>query len=251
MSSMVEVSHLTKYYGDFRAIEDVSFSANKSEVLGFLGPNGAGKTTTMRIITGFMPASQGAVVVDGIDVFQEPLAAKKRIGYLPENPPVYPDMTVASYLRFAGRIKGISRSRIQSSLERVLEMCFLTGVASRLIRTLSKGYRQRVGLAQALVHDPQVLILDEPTIGLDPKQIIEIRTLIKGLSADRTVILSTHILPEVSQICDKVVIINEGRVVVEQKLGELTQGKTLEQVFLQYISQESEEPRRAASDSVS
>jgi ABC-2 type transport system ATP-binding protein len=251
MSSMVEVSRLTKYYGDFRAIEDVSFSANKGEVLGFLGPNGAGKTTTMRIITGFIPASQGAVVVDGIDVFQEPLAAKKRIGYLPENPPVYPDMTVASYLRFAGRIKGVSRSRIQASLERVLEICFLTGVASRLIRTLSKGYRQRVGLAQALVHDPQVLILDEPTIGLDPKQIIEIRTLIKGLSADRTVILSTHILPEVSQICDKVVIINEGRVVVEQKLGELTRGKTLEQVFLQYISQESEEARRAASDSVS
>jgi ABC-2 type transport system ATP-binding protein len=250
MGSMVEVSRLTKYYGDFRAIEDVSFSAENGSVVGFLGPNGAGKTTTMRIITGFMPASEGRVVVDGIDAFEKPLEAKKRVGYLPENPPVYPDMTVASYLRFAGRIKGVPRSRIQASLDRVLEMCFLTAVGSRLIRTLSKGYRQRVGLAQALIHDPQVLILDEPTIGLDPKQIIEIRTLIKGLSADRTVILSTHILPEVSQICDKVVIINEGRVVVEQNLGELTQGKTLEQVFLQYISQESA-TRQAALDPVS
>jgi ABC-2 type transport system ATP-binding protein len=251
MGSMVEVSRLTKYYRDFRAIQDVSFSANRGEVLGFLGPNGAGKTTTMRIIAGFMPASEGTVVVDGIDAFREPLEAKKRIGYLPENPPVYPDMTVASYLRFAGRIKGVPKSRIQGSLDQVLEMCFLAAVGSRLIRTLSKGYRQRVGLAQALIHDPQVLILDEPTIGLDPKQIIEIRTLIKGLSANRTVILSTHILPEVSQICDKVVIINEGRVVVEQKLGELTQGKTLEQVFLQYISQESAETRQAAADSLS
>jgi ABC-2 type transport system ATP-binding protein len=251
MGSMVEVSRLTKYYRDFRAIENVSFSANKGEVLGFLGPNGAGKTTTMRIITGFMPATEGTVFVDGVDAFRVPLEAKKRIGYLPENPPVYPDMSVSSYLRFAGRIKGVPKSRIQAALDQVLEMCFLTAVGSRLIRTLSKGYRQRVGLAQALIHDPQVLILDEPTIGLDPKQIIEIRTLIKGLSANRTVILSTHILPEVSQICDKVVIINDGRVVVEQKLGELTQGRTLEQVFLQYISQENAETRQAAADSLS
>jgi ABC-2 type transport system ATP-binding protein len=236
--SMVEVSHLTKYYGDFSAIRDVSFSAERGQILGFLGPNGAGKTTTMRIITGFMPATQGTVTVDGFDIAQQPLEVRRHIGYLPENPPLYSDMTVHSYLKFVGRIKGVPKKQIESSLEKVMEMCFLTQVASQTIRHLSKGYRQRVGLAQALVHNPPVLILDEPTIGLDPKQIIEIRGLIKGLSENRTVILSTHILPEVSQICDKVVIINEGKVVAEKPLKELTRELSLESVFLRYISEE-------------
>ncbi len=238
---MVEVSRLTKYYGDFRAIQDVSFTVQKGEILGFLGPNGAGKTTTMRILTGFMPATEGTVTVEGFDVFKDSYEVRKRIGYLPENPPLYHDMTVSSYLKFVGRIKGVGRNEISTALEGVLEKCSLTEVVSRLVKHLSKGYRQRVGMAQALIHNPPVLILDEPTIGLDPRQIIEIRSLIKELSGNRTVILSTHILPEVSQICNKVVIINEGSVVVEKNLNELTQGETLEQVFLRYISKEKEE----------
>lgn len=238
---MVEISRLTKYYGDFRAIQDLSFTAQRGEILGFLGPNGAGKTTTMRIISGFMPATEGTATVEGFDVFKESHEVRRRIGYLPENPPLYYDMTVSSYLKFVGRIKGVARKKITAALEGVLERCSLTEVASRLLSHLSKGYRQRVGLAQALIHNPPVLILDEPTLGLDPKQIIEIRSLIQQLSGDRTVILSTHILPEVSQICNKVVIINEGRVVVEEGLKELTQGATLEEVFLRSISEEAEE----------
>ena len=238
MNLMVEVHGLTKYYGDLRAIQDVSFSVQKGEILGFLGPNGAGKTTTMRIITGFMPATEGTVTVDGFDILKESHEVRRRIGYLPENPPLYHDMTVSSYLTFVGRIKGVARSEISSALEEVLEECSLMDVARRIVSRLSKGYRQRVGLAQALIHNPPVLILDEPTIGLDPKQIIEIRGLIKELASERTVILSTHILPEVSQICGKVVIINEGRVVVEKNLNELAQGGSLEEVFLRYISKE-------------
>jgi ABC-2 type transport system ATP-binding protein len=244
---MVEVKGLTKYYGDFRAIEDVSFTAERGEILGLLGPNGAGKTTTMRIITGYMPPTKGTAAVEGFDVLKEAREARRRIGYLPENPPLYPEMTVSSYLKFVGRIKGVRRSELPSALERVLEKCFLTDVAARIVSRLSKGYRQRVGLAGALIHDPPVLILDEPTIGLDPKQIIEIRGLVKELAADRTVILSTHILPEVSQICSKVVIINEGRVVVEKNLTELAQGASLEEVFLRYISKETEEKDAAAA----
>ncbi len=216
---MVEVSGLTKYYGDLCAIQDVSFAVQRGEILGFLGPNGAGKTTTMRIITGFMPANQGTVKVENFDVQTQSREVRKRIGYLPENPPVYSHMTVSSYLEFVARIKGVPKKQVRGSLERVLQKCSLTEVASRLIGHLSKGYRQRVGLAQALIHDPPVLILDEPTIGLDPRQIIEIRSLIKELAGDRTVILSTHILPEVSQVCTKVVIINDGRVVVEKNLN--------------------------------
>ena len=250
---MVEVRGLTKYYGDFRAIQDVSFTAQRGEILGLLGPNGAGKTTTMRIIAGFMPATEGTASVEGFDVSTDSHEARRRIGYLPENPPLYHDMTVSSYLKFVGRIKGVGRSDLASALERVLEKCFLTDVAPRIVGRLSKGYRQRVALAQALIHNPPVLILDEPTIGLDPKQIIEIRSLIKELAGDRTVILSTHILPEVSQICGKVVIINEGRVAVEKNLKELAQGATLEEVFLRYISKETEEkeggdePRRVSN----
>ncbi|OGQ24861.1 MAG: hypothetical protein A3C54_08485 [Deltaproteobacteria bacterium RIFCSPHIGHO2_02_FULL_60_17] len=242
---MVEVSGLTKYYGAVCAIQEVSFIAQRGEIVGLLGPNGAGKTTTMRIITGFMSASEGAVNVDGFDVSQESQEVRRRIGYLPENPPLYYDMTVSSYLRFVGRIKGVPGKEIPAALDRVLEKCSLTEVADRLLGRLSKGYRQRVGLAQAMIHNPAVLILDEPTLGLDPRQIIEIRSLIRELSGDRTVILSTHILPEVSQICNKVVIINEGRVVVEKNLDELTQGATLEEVFLRYISKEARAKEQA------
>ena len=240
---MVEVSRLTKYYGDFCAIQNVSFTAQRGEILGLLGPNGAGKTTTMRIITGFMPSTEGTVGVEGFDVFKESHEVRRRIGYLPENPPLYNDMTVSAYLKFVGRIKGVSRKEISSALNAVLERCSLTEVADRLVGRLSKGYRQRVGLAQALIHSPAVLILDEPTLGLDPRQIIEIRNLIRELSGDRTVILSTHILPEVSQLCNKVVIINEGRVVVEKNLKELTQEVTLEEVFLRYIAKEGAEEK--------
>src|SRR5213594_3421964 len=244
---MVEVSGLTKYYGDLCAIQDVSFAVQRGEILGFLGPNGAGKTTTMRIITGFMPANQGTVKVENFDVQTQSREVRKRIGYLPENPPVYSHMTVSSYLEFVARIKGVPKKQVRGSLERVLQKCSLTEVASRLIGHLSKGYRQRVGLAQALIHDPPVLILDEPTIGLDPRQIIEIRSLIKTLGGKRTVVLSTHILPEVSQVCDKVVIINDGRIVVEDELANLMRGRTLEDVFIEAISRDTGDGARAAA----
>ena len=233
---MIEVRNLTKRYGELVAVEGVSFTAEKGKILGFLGPNGAGKTTTMRIITGFLPASSGTVKVDGFDIFEQSHEVRKRIGYLPESPPLYNDMTVTGYLEFVGRIKGIPRSALGDATERALKTCALTDVRTRVLGHLSKGYRQRVGLAQALIHDPPVLVLDEPTIGLDPRQIIEIRTLIRELSGKRTVILSTHILPEVSQLCHKVVIINNGRVVVEDDIENLTRGLTLEEVFLRYIT---------------
>lgn len=237
---MIEVSRLTKRYGDLVAIEDVSFTAGKGQILGFLGPNGAGKTTTMRIITGYLPATSGTVRVHGFDVFNDSLEVRRRIGYLPENPPLYNDMTVISYLRFAGRIKGIPRGSLPAAIERVISTCGLSGTERRLLGHLSKGYRQRVGLAQALIHDPPALILDEPTIGLDPKQIVEIRTLIRQLAGERTVILSTHILPEVAQLCDKVVIINEGQVIVEDSLANLTRDRGLEDVFIEAISREAD-----------
>jgi len=236
---MIEVRNLTKRYGDIVAINDISFTAAKGEILGFLGPNGAGKTTTMRIITGYMPATSGTVKVAGFDIFEQSHEVRKRIGYLPENPPLYTDMTVNNYLRFAGKIRGITRAQIDDAIDRVLVKCGLTGVHGRVVGHLSKGFRQRVGLAQALIHDPSVLVLDEPTIGLDPKQIIDIRQLIRELSGDRTVILSTHILPEVAQLCQKVVIIDRGRIAVEASQAELTRNAPLEQVFLQYISQEA------------
>jgi gliding motility-associated transport system ATP-binding protein len=234
--SMIEVAKLSKRYGDIPAVRDVSFSAAPGQILGFLGPNGAGKTTTMRIITGFMPATSGTVRVEGFDVFEQSTEVRRRIGYLPENPPLYNDMSAETYLRFVARLKGMARSEIAHALERVLETCGLTGVRDRLLGHLSKGYRQRVGLAQALIHDPPVLILDEPTIGLDPRQIIDIRSLIKSLGGKRTVVLSTHILPEVSQVCDKVVIISEGRVVVEDLLANLTRERSLEEVFIDSIT---------------
>jgi ABC-2 type transport system ATP-binding protein len=195
------------------AIEGMSFNVEKGEILGFLGPNGAGKTTTMRIITGYMPASSGTVRVDGFDVGDNPLDCRKRIGYLPENPPLYTEMTVAGYLRFVAKIKGVSSSRLSAEVDRVMDKVNITDVQQRIIAKLSKGYKQRVGIAQALLNDPPVLILDEPTIGLDPKQIHEVRELIKELAGKHTVILSTHILPEVEQTCHRVIIIDHGKIV--------------------------------------
>ena len=220
---MVYVHKLTKRYGSLVAVEDLSFQLEKGEVLGFLGPNGAGKTTTMRIITGYMPPTRGTVHIEGLDIIDNPLQAKKLIGYLPENPPLYNDMTVSEYLSFVADIKQVGKMAKRSSIFNVMEQCGLTDVRTRIIGHLSKGYRQRVGIAQALVNNPSVLILDEPTIGLDPKQIIEIRDLIKSLSGERTVILSTHILPEVTMICSKVVIINQGKIVLEESLQNISQ----------------------------
>jgi ABC-2 type transport system ATP-binding protein len=233
---MIDVRDLTKRYGDLVAVDHVSFTAQRGEVVGFLGPNGAGKTTTMRIITGFLPASAGTVKVEDFDIFDDSHEVRKRIGYLPENPPLYLDMTVTAYLEFVGRIKGIPRAALSDAVDRALHRCGLTEVARRVLGHLSKGYRQRVGLAQAIIHEPSVLVLDEPTIGLDPRQIREIRALVRELAVERTVILSTHILQEVAQICQKVVIINEGRVVVEEKIETLTQDAPLEEVFMRYIS---------------
>jgi ABC-2 type transport system ATP-binding protein len=204
------------------AVDDVSFKAERGEILGFLGPNGAGKTTTMRVLTGYMPATEGKAIVAGYDVLEQPVQAKRRTGYLPETPPLYPDMTVSDYLAFCARIKGVPRSERATRLRTVMERTQIADVAKRHCAKLSKGYRQRVGLAQALLHNPEVLILDEPTAGLDPKQIIETRRLIKGLGGDHTIILSTHILPEVSQTCNRIVIINKGRVVAVDTPDNLT-----------------------------
>jgi ABC-2 type transport system ATP-binding protein len=244
---MIEVANLSKRYGELAAVRDVSFTAPKGQILGFLGPNGAGKTTTMRIITGFLPATSGTVRVEGFDVFTQSSEVRRRIGYLPESPPLYNDMTADGFLRFVARLKGLARGDIGGALDRVLETCGLTAVRDRLLGHLSKGFRQRVGLAQALIHDPPVLILDEPTIGLDPRQIIEIRSLIRTLGGKRTVVLSTHILPEVSQVCDKVVIINDGRIVVEDTLANLTRGRTLEDMFIEAITRETGDSARAVA----
>ena len=212
---MIEVESLTKRYGRATAVDGVSFRVEKGEILGFLGPNGAGKTTTMRILTCYLPPTDGAARVAGYDVFAQPLEVKKRVGYLPETPPLYPDMTVRDYLDFCARIKGVVPAERRARVDDAVEKCRVGDVRDTLISKLSKGYRQRVGLAQAILHNPDVLILDEPTAGLDPKQIIETRELIRGLAGTHTVVLSTHILPEVSMTCGRVVIINKGRVVAE------------------------------------
>ncbi len=221
---MIEVRDLCKRYGQHVAVEGVSFHVAQGEILGFLGPNGAGKTTTMRIITGFLPPSSGTVLVEGWDVARHPLEVKRRIGYLCEAPPVYREMVVRSYLHFVARIKGVAASARSRLVEQAIERCGLQEVAHRVVGHLSKGYRQRVGLAQAILHEPPVLILDEPTVGLDPRQITEIRQLIRQLGAERTVILSTHILPEVTMTCSRVLIINQGRVVAEDSIENLTTG---------------------------
>jgi ABC-2 type transport system ATP-binding protein len=220
--SVIEVQHLTKRYGRFTAVEDLSFRVERGEILGFLGPNGAGKTTTMRILTGYMPATEGKASVAGFDVFDQPIEAKRRTGYLPETPPLYPDMSVAEYLDFVARIKGVAPGERRDRIRRTMERTRIADMANRLCANLSKGYRQRVGLAQALIHNPDVLILDEPTAGLDPKQIIETRELIKELAGTHTIVLSTHILPEVSQTCQRVVIINRGKVVAVDTPDNLT-----------------------------
>jgi len=222
---VIEVQHLTKRYGPFTAVDDVSFRAEKGEILGLLGPNGAGKTTTMRVLTGYMPATEGSVTVAGHDVFANPIEAKRKTGYLPETPPLYPDMTVREYLTFVAKLKlpaSVSKAERLSRINTVMAKTHIADMANRHCAKLSKGYKQRVGLAQALIHDPAVLVLDEPTAGLDPKQIIETRALIRSLAGDHTVVLSTHILPEVSQTCQRVVIINRGRIVAVDTPDNLT-----------------------------
>jgi ABC-2 type transport system ATP-binding protein len=243
---MIEVQNLTKHYGPVTAIRDVSFSVAPGDVVGFLGPNGAGKSTTMRILACFMPASGGTARVAGFDVFSESMEVRKRIGYLPENVPLYNDMRVAPYLDFVAEVKGVPRSARRKRVAEVMDRCLIADVQNRLIRNLSKGYRQRVGLAQALVSDPHVLILDEPTIGLDPTQITEIRSLIKSLAGEHTVILSTHILPEVAMVCGSVVIINRGSIVAQGPIDRL-----VEQFFpTSRIEVEIAAPRGAAGDAM-
>jgi len=212
---MIEVQHLTKRYGSVTAIDDISFRVEKGEILGFLGPNGAGKTTTMRIITGFMPPTKGTVKVANYDVFEKPIEVKRRIGYLPEIPPLYSDMTTEEFLNFAGKLKQIPSNQINQRINDVCAKVDIEDVRKKTIKTLSKGFRQRVGLAQALIHDPEILILDEPTIGLDPIQIREVREMIRSFSGAHTVILSTHILPEASMICNRVVIIDKGKLIAQ------------------------------------
>ena len=220
---MIEVRELSKHYGEVTAIEGVTFRAETGQILGFLGPNGAGKTTTMRIVTCYLPPSSGTAAIDGFDVLEESMEVRRRIGYLPELPPLYSDMTVDAYLGFVARIKGVPSAVLSSRIDETMEKTGVAHVRRSLIGHLSKGYRQRVGLAQALVHNPSVLILDEPTVGLDPKQIIEIREMIKSLRGEHTIVLSTHILPEVSMTCDKVVIIDKGRIVGEGSPESLTE----------------------------
>ena len=245
---MIEVRNLTKTYGTTTAVADLSFEVATGQAAGFLGPNGAGKTTTMRIITGFLPATAGTVRVEGFDVFEDSFEVRRRIGYLPETPPLYLEMPVRAYLEHVGKLKGLARGQVRGAADRVIDECGLGHVAHRLCGHLSKGYRQRVGLAQALIHEPEVLILDEPTIGLDPAQIIEIRELIKSLATERTVILSTHILPEVAQICQKVVIIAQGRIAVDADIEELTRERSLEQEYLRHVGGEDRPAAEASAE---
>ncbi len=235
---MIEVTNLVKRYRDLVAVDGISFKVEKGEVLGFLGPNGAGKTTTMRILTGASPATSGKAVVAGFDVFEQPLEVKRRVGYLPEQPPLYDDLDTRSYLLFVSRIKGLRGEKQKNEIERVIAACNLESVRKRRLGELSKGFRQRVGLAQALLGEPEVLILDEPTIGLDPNQIVEVRTLIQKLAEKHTVILSTHYLPEVIQLCRRVVIVHRGRIAANDTLENLTAGgRSLEQTFYDLTQQ--------------
>jgi ABC-2 type transport system ATP-binding protein len=219
---MIKVEGLTKRYARTVAVDNISFEVEKGGIVGFLGPNGAGKTTTMRVLTCFLPPTSGSASVAGFDVLEHPLEVKKRIGYLPETPPLYPEMEVHEYLTFVGRLKGISSSDVAKRVDEVSERCAVADVRTKLIGKLSKGYRQRVGLAQAIIHNPEVLVLDEPTSGLDPKQIIETRELIRSLAGDHTIILSTHILSEIEHSCDKVIIISQGKLVATDTVANLT-----------------------------
>jgi ABC-2 type transport system ATP-binding protein len=237
---MIEARELSKRYGEVVAVDDVSFSIGKGEVVGFLGPNGAGKTTTMRMLTGFLPPTEGTAVIAGHDIFANAIEARRSVGYLPETPPLYPEMTCRSYLTYVAKIKDVPRAARRDAVDQAIERCGLADVHRRVISTLSKGFRQRVGIAQAIMGDPPVLILDEPTVGLDPLQIREIRSLIAGLAApgkgetQQTVVLSTHILAEVEAICRRVILISDGRKQVDSPLTELTSGgHTLEEIFTQ------------------
>jgi len=236
--AMIEAKNLTKRYRDRVAIENLTFSVNEGEILGFLGPNGAGKTTTMRILSGFVPPSEGSAKIAGFDVFEHPMEVKRRLGYLPETPPLYPEMTVHGYLQFVGRLKGVPGRQLGSEIERVANLTGIPDVIDRVIKNLSKGFRQRVGVAQALLNNPPVLILDEPTEGLDPAQRAEVRELIKKLAGKHTVILSTHILHEVTMTCEKVLIINQGRIVAFDEIKKLahaygqTEQVSLEEIFI-------------------
>jgi ABC-2 type transport system ATP-binding protein len=228
---MIKVTHLTKMYGPRTAIQDISFHVTQGEIVGFLGPNGAGKTTTMKILTGFMPASSGSASVAGFDVFKDPMNVKRNLGYLPETPPVYLEMTVSSYVEFAAELHEVPKAKVKSAAKVAIDRTGLGDVRNRIIGNLSKGFRQRVGLAQAIVHNPKVLILDEPTVGLDPKQIIEIRNLIKSFAGDHTVILSSHILPEVTATCQRIIVINKGKIVAQDSLERLNTHLKKGQVF--------------------
>jgi ABC-2 type transport system ATP-binding protein len=235
---MIEVKNLTKRYRDRVAIDHLSFSVNQGEILGFLGPNGAGKTTTMKILAGYLPASEGTAKVAGFDVFEKPMEVKRRIGYLPEVPPLYPELTVRGYLRLVATLKGVERDRLKVEIDRVASLTGASQVMDRVIQNLSKGFRQRVGIAQALLNSPAVLILDEPTEGLDPTQRAEVRALIRGLAGKHTVILSTHILPEVTMTCEKVLIIHQGKIVAFDEIKNLAQAYgageqlSLEEIFI-------------------
>lgn len=261
---MIEVKDLTRYYGENRAIHNVSFKVEKGEILGLLGPNAAGKTTTMRIITCYMPPTSGSAVISGYDIWENPTEIKRRIGYMPENPPLYTDMRVSEYLNFVCKIKEVPKDKIKSSIDSVVQKSSLSKVFNQVIGSLSKGFKQRVGLGQALLNDPEVLILDEPTVGLDPRQIIDIRELIKSLGGDHTVILSTHILPEVEMTCERVVIINEGEVVAQDTPENLTKRlkgkdrivielegneKTVEEVFRKFSQITNRQKAKASSNS--
>jgi len=236
---MIEVRNLTKKYGDRVAVDHISFSVNRGEILGFLGQNGAGKTTTMKILTCFMSATEGSASVAGFDVFENPLEVKKRIGYLPETPPLYPEFLVSEYLAFIADLRNIPKRDQKKKIDAVVERCYLGDVRNRLIANLSKGYRQRVGIAQALIHDPEVLILDEPTVGLDPKQVTEARGLIKSLRSERTVIYSTHILSEVAATCDRIVIIDRGKIVAQEALNSMGSagGTTRTEIVVQKMNE--------------
>lgn len=230
---MISVQNISKYFAAVPALKDISFEIPQGELVGFLGPNGAGKTTLMRILTCYLPPTKGTAAIAGHDVMRESLLARRKIGYLPENPPLYPDMTVRGYLKFAAQLKGVEPRQLRSTIDRVLEECSLTQAQSQTIATLSKGYKQRVGLAQATVHDPEVLILDEPTNGLDPLQIQQVRESIKNLEHKRTVIVSTHILSEIELIVQRIIIINAGRIVADKSLSALREiAPSLEEVFL-------------------
>lgn len=242
-ANTIEVDQLTKNYGPYRAVDNVTFSVKKGEVVGLLGPNGAGKTTTMKIITGFMAASSGTARIGGFDVFENPIEVKRQIGYLPEIPPVYPDMTVEGYLKFVAKLKGVESSRVKTLVERAIEKTDLGSMRKRMIQNLSKGYRQRVGISQALVSDPAVLILDEPTVGLDPRQVSEVRSLIKELAGQHTIILSTHILPEVQASCERIIIINKGRIVAVDTIDRLSdRTKSTGRVHLKILKANSQLP---------